>query len=203
MATRASATADHADVPRARSAEATAAALLDAAVARFARDGYEATSVRDIAADAGVNPALIYRYFGSKEKLFVEAVTHERNPASIINGPVHELADRSVSWFRSRPTGFAGESPLVLMVQCAGREGVAELLREQLRANISTLAEKLEGPDAEIRAALLLSLNIGMGMITSIADVRILADAPPERLQAYLADAFAPLIADPETATDA
>src|SRR2546421_8360402 len=59
-------------VIRSRNAAETRAALLAAARIRFARDGYEATNLRDIAADVGVNVALISRYFGSKEGLFFE-----------------------------------------------------------------------------------------------------------------------------------
>lgn len=54
---------------RPRNAEETRAALLAAARLRFARDGYEATNLRDIASDVGVNVALIPRYFRSKEGL--------------------------------------------------------------------------------------------------------------------------------------
>ena len=56
--------------PRRRDAASTRQLLLDAARRRFARDGYAATTVRDIADDAGVNVALISRYFDSKEGLF-------------------------------------------------------------------------------------------------------------------------------------
>ncbi|MBB2943795.1 AcrR family transcriptional regulator [Actinoplanes lutulentus] len=55
---------------RRRDAAATRQLLLEAARRRFAADGYAATSVRDIATDAGVNVALISRYFESKEGLF-------------------------------------------------------------------------------------------------------------------------------------
>ena len=60
--------------PRKRNAAATRAAMLDAAVCRFARDGYDGASVRDIAADAGVDAALVSRYFGGKEELFNEVL---------------------------------------------------------------------------------------------------------------------------------
>lgn len=180
--------------PRPRCAETTAAALLDAAAARFARHGYENTSVRDIAADAGVNPALIYRYFGSKEKLFVKVVSRDRDPAAIIAGPLDELPDRSVTWFRNRPPAIAGEHPLALMLRSAGREGVADLMRAQVRDTVGTLADRLEGPEAELRAAVILALNVGIGALASVAGVDVLSDAPPERLRAHLAAAMLPLI---------
>ena len=60
--------------PRKRNAEATRAAILDAAKTHFARSGYDLTSLRDIAAEASADVALIKRYFGGKEALFTEAL---------------------------------------------------------------------------------------------------------------------------------
>src|SRR5690348_5267904 len=60
---------------RRRDAARTRQALLEAARHRFAGDGYAATTVRDIADDAGVNVALISRYFQSKEGLFEACLT--------------------------------------------------------------------------------------------------------------------------------
>ena len=58
----------------ARNAGDTRARILAAARVRFSRDAYENVGTRDIAADAGVDAALVNRYFGSKEKLFDEAI---------------------------------------------------------------------------------------------------------------------------------
>jgi AcrR family transcriptional regulator len=60
--------------PRRRDAEATRAAILEAAKAQFAQLGYDCTALRDIAAEAGADVALIKRYFGGKEALFTEAL---------------------------------------------------------------------------------------------------------------------------------
>ncbi len=57
-------------VPRRRDAAETRNLLLTAARSRFAANGYTATTVREIADDAGVNVSLISRYFSSKEGLF-------------------------------------------------------------------------------------------------------------------------------------
>lgn len=59
--------------PRARNAEGTRADILAAARARFGADGYERTTLRAVAADVGVDPALVIRYFGSKQDLFAAA----------------------------------------------------------------------------------------------------------------------------------
>src|SRR3974390_1283980 len=60
--------------PRKRDAEATRAAILAAAKKHCARSGYDGAFVRDIAADAGVDAALINRYFGGKQGLFAAAL---------------------------------------------------------------------------------------------------------------------------------
>src|SRR5690242_3532128 len=73
---------------RRRDAAQTRAALLDAARCRFARDGYAATTVRDIADDAGVNVALISRYFSSKEGLFEQCLTSAIDELRQVTGDV-------------------------------------------------------------------------------------------------------------------
>ena len=61
------------ETPRARRGEATRATILRAARERFAADGYERATIRAIAADASVDPALVMRYYGNKEGLFAAA----------------------------------------------------------------------------------------------------------------------------------
>ena len=59
--------------PRTRNATKTRADILAAARLRFGSDGYERTTLRAVAADVGVDPALVIRYFGSKQDLFAAA----------------------------------------------------------------------------------------------------------------------------------
>jgi AcrR family transcriptional regulator len=66
--------------PRKRDAEATRAAILAAAKSHFGRSGYDHVALRDIAADAGCDVALIKRYFGGKEGLFTEALRVSFHP---------------------------------------------------------------------------------------------------------------------------
>jgi AcrR family transcriptional regulator len=66
--------------PRRRDAEATRTAILDAAKAQFARQGYDRTALRDIAAEAGADVALVKRYFGGKEGLFTAALKASIRP---------------------------------------------------------------------------------------------------------------------------
>ena len=56
-----------------RRSDATRAAILVAARERFASDGYERATIRAIAADAGIDPSMVMRYYGNQEKLFAAA----------------------------------------------------------------------------------------------------------------------------------
>ncbi|MQA78870.1 MAG: TetR family transcriptional regulator [Streptosporangiales bacterium] len=60
-----------------RRSDATKATILDAARERFASDGYERATIRAIAADANIDPAMVMRYFGNKEGLFAAAAELE------------------------------------------------------------------------------------------------------------------------------
>ena len=71
--------------------EQTRQAILDAAVARFGRDGYRATSVADIARDAAVGGTVAYAYFPNKEALFLAAV--DEDAAQVIHEGLSSLLD--------------------------------------------------------------------------------------------------------------
>jgi AcrR family transcriptional regulator len=72
--------------------EVTRRAILDAAIARFGRDGFRATSVADIARDAAVGGTVAYAYFPNKEALFLAAVDHDA-AAVIVEAVSHILED--------------------------------------------------------------------------------------------------------------
>src|SRR3954449_4459389 len=78
-------------VRRAHDAAASRRALLDAASVLFDERGYDATTVREIGERAGVDAALIARYFGSKEGLYLAALTHEGRPP-LPSDPVEAVA---------------------------------------------------------------------------------------------------------------
>lgn len=77
---------------RRRSAPATRAAILSAARARFAADGYERTTLRAVAGDVGVDAAMVNRYFGSKEALFAEAAEFQLQLPDLTDVAPEDLA---------------------------------------------------------------------------------------------------------------
>src|SRR5438094_10008073 len=99
--------------------ERTRRAILEAAIDRFGRDGYRATSVADIARDANVGGTVAYAYFPNKEALFVAAV--DEDAAAVIHeGLWCVLEDRAVPDWR--------QTLMVTLVQAVDRHPLARRL---------------------------------------------------------------------------
>jgi len=77
--------------------------ILRAARTLFAARGYDATSIRAIAAAAEVNPALVHHFFGTKDEVFIAALDVPINPgetiANVLDGPRSEVGERLVRTF--------------------------------------------------------------------------------------------------------
>ncbi|SDQ51463.1 DNA-binding transcriptional regulator, AcrR family [Thermostaphylospora chromogena] len=175
---------------RRRDRAATRTALLDAARRRFSRQGYDGTGIREIASDAGVDAALIFRYFGSKRKLYAEAMRVEI-PAGLTADPRRPVVH--VTDVMLRDIVFAdlredGEHPLLGMLRSAGNADAREELRVQLCENyLKDLAGRIEGEDAGLRAELVGALLLGMGVMRSVVGSPVLKDAPYERVRGLVA----------------
>lgn len=111
--------------PRARNATETSSSILTAARRRFASDGYERTTIRAVARDADVDPALVIHYFGSKESLFAAAAQLELSVPDLSQVPVERLADAILpAFFQSwRPHG-----PFLGMLRAAASNAEASQL---------------------------------------------------------------------------
>src|SRR5215217_6909295 len=86
-------------------ASVTKQAILAAARERFAADGYERATIRAIAADARIDPAMVIRYFGSKEKLFAAAAEFELRLPALDGVPRERIGERLVEHFVRRWEG--------------------------------------------------------------------------------------------------
>lgn len=183
--------------PRRRDRESTYNALLTAARQRFAQQGYDGTTVRDIARDVGVDAALVFRYFGSKEDLFSLAMRGLTVDASALNDlPPSDAAAMLLKDFAfGRWPEFDGEHPIVAMLHSSGRPEV----REQLCTDFTTdylqaLATSL-GEDADLKAEILGSLLLGVAIMRSVLKTPALVQAeyddvasPMRRIAEQLSD---------------
>jgi len=167
---------------RPRNAEETRAALLAAARLRFARDGYEATNLRDIAADAGVNVALIPRYFGSKEGLFQTVVAFDRGRlVQAMQGPPEHLAERLL---KQALVDLAGSDHdlFVTLLRSSDYPPAAEYIRTLLELLSADLATQTTAPDADLRADLMVALITGIVVLRRLVGKMPLAEATVEAL---------------------
>lgn len=165
--------------------------LLDAARYRFATNGYDATTVRDISEDAGVNVALISRYFQSKEGLFRECVV----------GAVDQLGDavpKDMS-LEQVPTAIArqlagpgrGSQPnQLLLLLRSSKDPQAEQIRVDI---LRSFAERLasiagwrpDAPEADqimLRAQVALSAALGLALLRATSNLEPLTSAGEEDL---------------------
>ncbi len=163
--------------------------ILDSARHAFGERGFEQTSVRQVAASAGVDPALVHHYFGSKQRLFVAAMEFPVDPAVVLprllaDGPRDELGERFVGFvvgIWDRPD----VRPLVTgVVRSAVTDPMAAGMARQLLAEgpLLALAAAIDRPDAQLRATLASSHMMGVAMARYVLEVEPLASMSPEDL---------------------
>jgi AcrR family transcriptional regulator len=171
-------------------ASGTREAILDAARRAFAEQGYQRATVRGVAELAGVDPALVHHYFGTKQALFVAAVQLPINPieqlAALLADDPDRIGERMIGVFLSVWDQTANNSPMLALVRSAvGDEQAAAMLREFITEEVlGRIAEELGSPDAKLRAALAGSQLIGLMMARYIIRVDPVASAPAAQLAA-------------------
>lgn len=149
--------------PRGRNAAATRQSILDAARVSFTCDSYEQVGVREIAGRAGVDPALVNRYFGSKEGLFAEAVASKLDLRVLFDGDRATLGERLARYVIQKKPVDDGYDPLVALLRSTSCEAPARMLREVLREGfVAPLAALMDGPHAVQRAELVGSTLLGL-----------------------------------------
>jgi len=202
-------TPDNPREPRRRDAARTRQLLLDAARRRFIADGYSATTVREIAEDAGVNVALISRYFESKEGLFQSCLAAACDELRHTVGTVSpDQLPHSIS---SQITGHSADGApnqlLLLLLRSSGDERAEQIRLEVLRTFTERLAShagwRPDHPDSDqllLRAQLVLAASIGIVLLRASPRPEPLASATTQDLSGPLHDLVNALL--PRAGTD-
>jgi AcrR family transcriptional regulator len=183
-------------------------AILAAAARHFSELGYDRTSMRSIAAAAGVDQALIAHYFGSKHELFIAAVEFPLDPAKVL--PEVLAGDRSTIGERlARLVLTMLEDPearrrLTGLIRAASSEpDAARMLRELLmREVIGPVADALASDESELRVNLVGSQIIGLMMARHIVEVEPLASLPADRVVELIAPTLQRYLMHPLTQKD-
>ncbi len=166
--------------------------ILAAARALFAARGYHATTVRDIAAEAGVNAALVHHYFGTKEHVFVAAMNLPLNPADLISrlrdgGPRAQLGERVVRLFARTWRDPATGQPLQALLRAAASTEQGATMMRQFVEDVMLPRVATELGVSRVRAAGAFSQLIGFAVAATILRVEPLASASDDEVVALLA----------------
>jgi AcrR family transcriptional regulator len=171
----------------------TRAEILIAARSMFADLGYAATTLRAVALQADVDPALILHHYGSKEALFRSAMRVPIDPdaiAAIIGtGARSALGERLCVYFLGLWENEATRAPLLAMLRSALTHDAA---RESLRgfvteALVGRVAMLLDVPDAALRATLMGSQLVGLAIARYLLRIEPLASANAATVAAWVA----------------
>ena len=170
----------------------TRAEILTSARSLFATRGYKATSVRAIAAEAGVDPALVHHYFGTKDDLFVAALQLPVDPrvvlAPVFEGGVDGAGERLLHIFLSVWDDENARLPLLGLVRGVVEPEGRMLLREGLFGVIlGPIGEGLNLDDPQRRIAHVASQMIGLVMLRYVLEVEPLASMDHDVLVATYA----------------
>lgn len=174
----------------------TRSAILEAAREIFAKEGYERTTIRDIAAAASIDPAMVIRYFHSKEELFGRIADFNLrlpDPAGIDRDRIGEAL---ITHFLNIWEGDNAVPGLVVMIRsAASNEFAAQKVHEIFSGQVLPMLTSIGDPeDAQNRAGLVASQLIGLAFgryvikfapVVGLSRERIIRDVGAT-IQAYL-----------------
>lgn len=164
----------------------TRAAITAAARRQFAELGYDRTSMRQVALEAGVDPTLVSHFYGSKQRLFVEVVELPFDPAAVLPGllagPRRGLGQRLATFLLGALDDPDVRARVVGLVRSATSEPeAARLVRDLLtRELMLPLAQAIGSQDAEYRAGLVMSQVVGLVVARHVVGIEPLASTPGE-----------------------
>ncbi|PWR05072.1 TetR family transcriptional regulator [Micromonospora acroterricola] len=173
--------------------QGTREAILDAARAAFAERGFDAASIRAIAGTAGVDPALVHHYFGSKDQLFLAAMNSPVDPGEVLPkvlaGGADGIGERLVRTFLGVWDSPAGSAGVALLRSAVSNDWTARLLREFITTQVlRRVLDQLDVDPAELplRGSLIATQLIGLAMMRHVVRLEPVASADPEALVAAI-----------------
>jgi AcrR family transcriptional regulator len=178
---------------RRRGSPDTRAAILDAARQLFAAGGLSGTSVRAVAARAGVDPALVHHYFGSKDDLFVAALSLPVDPREVL-APVVALgpdgaAERMLRTFLAVWDDPGNGERLVAMLRAAQtNDDVAAVMRREVTDDLVGPVTRHTGiDDARQRGGLAAAPLVGLATTRYLLRLEPVVGATPDEIVRWLA----------------
>lgn len=161
----------------------------------FAEVGYDRATFRSIAAEAGVDPALVVQFFGSKKDLFAAATVPpvtlvelaEASDESSDAGPGLQLARLLMLWLDDD----GARQALLARIRAASSEpAAADAVREMIGGQLTAFAEHMDGERPDVRASLLATQFLGVVFARFVVVVEPLASMDPGDIADWLGPTF-------------
>lgn len=171
-----------------RKSDRTRAAILNAARGAFGARGYDVATVRDIAAAAGVDAALVIRYFGSKEELFVRAAEIDLSLPDFSAVPQAALGEAVVRHFLDlweMPDGNPGLA--VILRSAASNDFARQRMREVFESQVAPALARAAADDAPTRAGLIASQLLGLALARYLLHLPPIAAMPAAEIVRHVA----------------
>jgi AcrR family transcriptional regulator len=177
-----------------RRSDKTRATILEAARERFAADGYERATIRAIAADADIDPAMVMRYYGNKEKLFAAAAQFDLRLPDLSSVPRDQVGTMMITHFLDR--WEHDETLMALLRAAVTNEAAADRMRTIFAQQLGPAVAAFGVPPAQVprRAGLLATQVLGVALcryvlklppVVAMSTEDLVADLAPT-LQRYL-----------------
>jgi AcrR family transcriptional regulator len=183
-----------------RDAAASRARILEAARVRFSQNSYEGVGVREIAADAGVDPALVVRYFGSKEGLFREIAAAAFDTDDVLAESAEALPEQTAEALMGKldsDNWRKGYDPVRFLFASIGSPTAGPILAEYLdRDFVAPISEALDGDDRDERGAMIAAQILGFALVRAALASRPDKGLKHEVLKRLLTKALAGLASD-------
>jgi AcrR family transcriptional regulator len=173
-----------------RRSDRTRAAILRAARERFAADGYERATIRAIAAEAGIDPSMVMRYYGSKDRLFAAAAEFDLRLPDPATLPPERVGAALVEHFLARWDD--AETLTALLRAAATNPAAADRMREIFAEQVVPVARRFAGErgapefEAAERAALVAGQILGLALVRYVLDIGPAARLDRSRLVAWV-----------------
>ncbi|GAA1029347.1 MULTISPECIES: TetR/AcrR family transcriptional regulator [Amycolatopsis] len=166
--------------------------ILDAARALFRHHGYGGTTVRAVAGEAGVDPGMVFYFFGNKQGLFAAAIemSAQAPPAieAVFAGGLDGLGERIVRTLVEN-LDASGRTPLAMLTRADDQADA--LIREYVDREVTgRLADLLDTPDAAFRAGMVNVQLLGLAVARYVVRIEPIASASADELVSR----FGPLV---------
>jgi AcrR family transcriptional regulator len=180
---------------RAEQRRRTEARILDAATQVFFSDGYDRTTIRAVASAAGVDAGLVMHYFGSKQELFRRVIDAASVPE--VSAAPGQAAEQILAGLASRLESEPIASLTLLRSMLTNPEAAsaagAGIARYQ-----AEIAQAIPADDADLRAAIISAITLGITVSRHLIKSPELADADPAQVIALLRPCMLSLAGSPD-----